>query len=164
VPSSSARLSRGSVREQLLDEQPYTPAAGEAILGEVPDRNVLGGELEPCGTDPLTGFYRDGCCRTGAEDRGSHTVCAVVTAAFLEHQRRIGNDLVTPLPLYQFPGLIPGDRWCVTAVNWLRAHEQGAAAYVVLASTHERALQFVPLTALREHAVDVPPDLGSLAD
>ena len=122
------------------------------------DRNVLGGELEPCGTDPITGFFRDGCCRTGPEDQGSHTICAVVTADFLEHQRRIGNDLTTPLPLYRFPGLRPGDRWCVTALNWLRAHEDGAAAYVVLASTHERALDVVPLAALREHAVDVPPD------
>jgi uncharacterized protein len=125
------------------------------------DRNVLGGELEPCGVDPLTGFYRDGCCRTGPEDRGSHTICAVVTAEFLEHQRRIGNDLITPMLDYGFPGLTPGDRWCVTAVNWLRAHEDGAAAYTVLASTHERALEFVPLAALQEHAVDVPTDAGA---
>jgi hypothetical protein len=129
----------------------------------VSDRNVLGGELEPCGVDPLTGFYRDGCCRSDAEDRGSHTICAVVTADFLEHQRSIGNDLSTPLPQYGFPGLTPGDRWCVTAANWLRAHEDGAAAYVVLAATHERALDIVPLTALREHAVDVPADPGALA-
>ena len=119
-------------------------------------RNVLGGELEPCSTDPLTGFYRDGCCSTGPDDRGSHTICAVVTAEFLEHQQGIGNDLATPMPEYRFPGLVPGDRWCVTAVNWLRAHREGAAAYVVLASTHERALDIVPLEALREHAVDVP--------
>ena len=117
-------------------------------------------ELQPCGTDPVTGFYRDGCCRTGAEDRGSHTICAVVTAEFLEHQRSIGNDLSTPMPQYDFPGLVPGDRWCVTAANWLRAHEDGAAAYVVLASTHERALEIVPLDALEEHAVDVPADRG----
>jgi len=94
----------------------------------VTDLNVLGGELEPRGIDPLTGFYRDGCCRTGSEDRGRHTICAVVTSAFLEHQRRIGNDLTTPTPQYNFPGLTPGDRWCVTALNWLRAHEDGAAA------------------------------------
>ncbi len=125
-------------------------------------KNVLGGELEPCGTEPLTGFYRDGCCHTGTEDRGSHTVCAVVTAQFLEHQRSIGNDLSTPLPEYGFPGLTPGDRWCVTALNWLRAYRDGAAAYVVLASTHEWALELVPLAALQEHAVDVPADLGSL--
>jgi len=128
----------------------------------VVDRNVLGGQLESCGEDPVTGFYRDGDCRTGPEDRGSHTVCAVVTAAFLEHQRGIGNDLSTPVPQYGFPGLVPGDRWCVTAANWLRAHEDDAAAYVVLASTHERALQIVPLAALRQHAVDVPADPRTL--
>ena len=120
------------------------------------DRNVLGGELEPCSLDPLTGVYRDGCCRTGPEDLGSHTICAVVTAAFLEHQSQIGNDLITPRPEYRFPGLAPGDRWCVTAGNWLRAHEDGVAAYVVLASTHERALESVSLAALRDYAVDVP--------
>ena len=136
--------------------------AGFGDTAHMPDRNVLGGPLESCGTDPLTGFYRDGCCSTGPEDLGSHTICAVVTAEFLEHQRSIGNDLSTPMPLYGFPGLVPGDRWCVTAVNWLRAHRDGAAAYVVLASTHERALDIVPLDALREHAVDVPSDLGSL--
>ena len=126
------------------------------------ERNVLGGELEPCGVDPLTGFYRDGCCRTGAEDRGSHTICAVVTADFLAHQRSIGNELSTPLPQYGFPGLVPGDRWCVTAANWLRAHEDDAASFVVLAATHERALDIVPLATLREHAVDVPGDPGAL--
>ena len=128
----------------------------------VSDRNVLGGELAPCGTDPLTGFYRDGCCHTGPTDFGSHTICAVVTAEFLEHQRSIGNDLTTARPEYRFPGLVSGDRWCVTAANWLRAHEDGAAAFVVLESTHERALDIVPLEALREHAVDVPPDAGEL--
>jgi len=126
------------------------------------ERNVLGGELEPCGMDPVTGFFRDGCCRTGPEDFGSHTICAVVTVDFLEHQRGIGNDLSTPMPHYHFPGLVPGDRWCVTAANWLRAHHDGAAAHVVLASTHERALEIVPLTALRQHAVDVPPNLSAL--
>lgn len=130
----------------------------------MPDRNVLGGELEPCGSDPVTGFFRDGCCRTGPEDRGSHTICAVVTAEFLEHQRGIGNDLSTPLPQYGFPGLAPGDRWCVTAGNWLLAHRDGAAAFVVLASTHERALDIVLLDVLREHAVDVPADPGALTD
>ena len=93
---------------------------------------------------------------------GSHTICAVVTAPFLEHQRRIGNDLITAMPQYRFPGLEAGDRWCVTAMNWLRAHADGAAAYVVLASTHER--EFVPLAALREHAVDVPSDPGPFTD
>jgi uncharacterized protein len=127
------------------------------------ERNVLGAELEPCGTDPLTGFYRDGCCTTGPEDLGSHTICAVVTAEFLEHQRRIGNDLSTSRPELRFPGLVPGDRWCVTARNWLRAHIDGVAAPVVLASTHERALDLVPLDVLREHAVDVPSDPGPIA-
>ena len=124
--------------------------------------NVLGEPLASCGTDPVTGFFRDGCCHTGPEDLGSHTICAVVTAEFLEHQRRIGNDLITPMPQYRFPGLVPGDRWCVTAANWLRAHEDGAAAFVVLASTHQRALEIVPLDALQEHAVDVPSGPGAL--
>jgi uncharacterized protein len=128
------------------------------------ERNVLGGDLEPCGTDPLTGFYRDGCCNTSDEDLGSHTVCAVVTGEFLAHQRSIGNDLTTPMPTYGFPGLVPGDRWCVTAANWLRAHVDGAAAPVVLASTHARALEIVDLDILRQHAVDVPTDPGALDD
>jgi uncharacterized protein (DUF2237 family) len=128
----------------------------------VSDRNVLGGRLEPCGVDPLTGFFRDGACRTGPDDQGSHTICAVVTEEFLAHQQSIGNDLVTPMPVYDFPGLRAGDRWCVTARNWLRAHADGAAAYVVLAATHERALEIVPLAALRELAVDVPDDAGTL--
>ena len=130
--------------------------------GAVTDRNVLGAPLEPCGVDPMTGFYRDGCCSTGPQDIGSHTVCAVVTAEFLAHQRDIGNDLSTPIPQYHFPGLVPGDRWCVTARNWLRAHYDGAAAPVVLASTHERALDIITIEILRQHAVDVPSDLRDL--
>ncbi len=126
------------------------------------ERNVLGGELDPCGTEPMTGFYRDGCCATGSEDLGSHTICAVVTAEFLAHQRSIGNDLITPMPRYDFAGLVPGDRWCVTAVNWARAHREGAAAPVVLAATNEAVLKLVPIEVLREHAVDVPPDLSGL--
>jgi uncharacterized protein len=137
------------------------PAAGDTC--EVSDeRNVLGGELEPCGTDPMTGFYRDGCCSTGPEDLGSHTICAVVTAEFLAHQRSIGNDLSTPMPQYRFPGLTPGDRWCVTARNWAKAHLDGAAAPVVLASTHERVLDIVPLNVLEMYAVDVPEDPRAL--
>jgi uncharacterized protein len=126
------------------------------------ERNVLGGELETCSLDPLTGFYRDGCCHTGPEDLGSHTICAVVSAEFLDYQQEIGNDLSSPVPEFGFPGLAPGDRWCVTARNWLRAHEAGVAAYVVLAATHERALEIVPLDVLREYAVDVPGDPGAL--
>lgn len=124
--------------------------------------NVLGQELEPCGTEPMTGFYRDGCCNTGPEDVGSHTVCAVVTREFLEHQKSVGNDLSTPRPEWQFPGLQPGDRWCVVAVRWLQAYQEGVAAPVVLASTHERAIDVIPLQLLREHAVDVPTDPSSL--
>jgi uncharacterized protein (DUF2237 family) len=126
------------------------------------ERNVLGGPLASCSGDPLTGFYRDGCCRTGPGDLGSHTICAVVSAEFLEYQQSIGNDLSTPMPEYDFPGLEPGDRWCVTARNWLRSHDDGVAAYVVLAATHERALEIVPLDVLREYAVDVPADAGSI--
>lgn len=126
------------------------------------ERNVLGGPLEPCGSDPITGFYRDGCCSSGPEDIGLHTICAVVTGEFLEHQRSIGNDLSTPMPAYRFPGLTPGDRWCVTAPNWLRAHRDGCAAPVVLAATHERTLQVVSLEVLADYAVDVPDDPGDL--
>jgi len=126
------------------------------------ERNVLGGELQECGADPLTGFYRDGCCTSGADDLGSHTVCAVVTREFLAHQARVGNDLVTPRPEHGFAGLRPGDRWCVVAARWLQAYGQGAACPVVLASTNERALEIVPLAALRENAVDVPVDPGSI--
>ena len=129
----------------------------------MPELNVLGEPLQECGTEPMTGFYRDGCCNTGPQDIGSHTICAVVTAEFLEHQRSIGNDLLTPMPMFDFPGLVPGDRWCVTAANWLRAHHEGAAAFVVLASTHERALEVVPFETLSEHAVDVPADPGQLS-
>ncbi len=128
------------------------------------ERNVLGGPLETCGTDPVTGFFRDGCCRPDPAGQSTHLICAVVTAEFLEHQQGIGNDLSTPRPQFGFPGLSPGDRWCVTAPNWLRAHEDGAAAFVVLAATSERALDVVPQPALREHAVDVPADLGGLAE
>ena len=127
-----------------------------------PELNVLGAELQQCGTDPLTGFYRDGCCSSGPEDVGSHTVCAVVTREFLEHQSSVGNDLTTPRPEWRFPGLQPGDRWCVVAVRWLQAYQDGVAAPVVLAATHERALDVIPLRLLQEHGVDVPEDPGAL--
>jgi len=127
-------------------------------------RNVLGTPLESCGTDPLTGFYRDGSCNTGPDDLGSHTICAVVTVEFLDHQRSIGNDLITPMPRFLFPGLRPGDRWCVTAMNWLRAHHDGVAAPVVLAATHESVLELIPLEVLGQYAVDVPEDLSDLEE
>lgn len=128
------------------------------------ERNVLGGPLEGCSVDPTTGWFRDGSCRTAPGDVGSHTICAVMTAEFLAHQAEIGNDLSRPMPAYQFPGLTPGDRWCVTAPNWLRAHHDGAAAPVVLAATAQAALEVVPMDILREHAVDVPDDLAALDD
>ena len=125
--------------------------------------NVLGLELEPCGVDPVTGFFRDGSCNTDERDRGSHTICAVMTREFLDHQSGIGNDLTTAMPQYHFPGLVPGDRWCVTARNWLQAHQDGVAAPVVLAATHESVLTTISIDVLEMHAVDVPPDLGDLS-
>ena len=128
----------------------------------MPELNVLGLPLETCGTDPVTGFYRDGSCTCGSEDVGLHAVCAVMTAEFLEHQRSVGNDLITPRPEWGFPGLQPGDRWCVVAARWAQAYDARVAAPVVLASTSEKALEVVPLAWLREHAVDVPADPGAL--
>ena len=126
------------------------------------DINVVGGALEECSVDPLTGWFRDGSCRTNEADGGSHTICAVMTAEFLDHQRSIGNDLSTPMPQYRFPGLVPGDLWCVTAPNWLRAHADGVAAPVVLAATNASVLDLVALEVLVLYAVDVPDDLGPL--
>ena len=126
------------------------------------ERNVLGGELDPCGTDPLTGFHRDGTCTVGPQDVGLHAICAVMTEEFLAHQASVGNDLSTPRPEWHFPGLVPGDRWCVVAVRWLQAYQAGAAAGVVLAATHARALEIVPIEALRQYAVDVPDDISGL--
>jgi uncharacterized protein (DUF2237 family) len=126
------------------------------------ERNVLGGPLQPCGEDPVTGFYRDGSCRCGLEDVGLHAVCAVMTEEFLAQQKTVGNDLTTPLPEWQFPGLRPGDRWCVVAARWMQAYEDGVAAPVVLASTNERALEVIPIDILQEHSVDVPDDLAGI--
>ena len=117
------------------------------------DRNVLGSELEPCGSEPLTGFYRDGCCNTGREDVGLHTVCCVVTAAFLAFSKARGNDLSTPLPQYGFHGLKPGDRWCLCAERWKEALDAGNAPQVVLEATHAVTLQIVPLEELKKYAV-----------
>lgn len=120
-----------------------------------PDENVVGGALLPCSNDPVTGFYRDGCCATGPEDVGSHTVCSVLTADFLEFSRRAGNDLSTPRPEWGFPGLEPGDRWCVCAERWLEAYDAGHAPPVVLGATHRRALDVVPIELLTRHAATV---------
>jgi hypothetical protein len=115
--------------------------------------NVLGEPLEACSTAPLTGFFRDGACNTCAEDTGSHTVCAVMTAEFLAFSKYVGNDLSTPRPEYAFPGLKPGDRWCLCAGRFLQAADEGVAPKVNLAATHRRALEIVPLDLLVEHAV-----------
>ncbi|MEM8739542.1 MAG: DUF2237 domain-containing protein [Planctomycetota bacterium] len=114
--------------------------------------NVLGTELTACSTEPLTGFFRDGCCRTGPGDVGSHTVCAVMTEAFLEFTKARGNDLSTPRPEYRFPGLKPGDRWCLCVSRWREAYEAGCAPGVVLGATHAKALEVVTLEALEAHA------------
>ena len=121
-------------------------------MSRAPDTNVVGGTLLPCSRDPLTGFYRDGCCATGPEDAGSHTVCAIVSAAFLEFSAAAGNDLSTPRPEWGFPGLSPGDRWCVCAARWLEAYDAGCAPRVVLAATHASALDVVPIDSLLAHA------------
>ena len=117
--------------------------------------NVFGETLQACSDRPLTGFFRDGCCNTSEADAGSHTVCVQVTREFLEFSRFRGNDLSTPHPQFQFPGLQPGDRWCLCAARWLEAHEQGMAPRVFLKGTHERALEIVPLELLKPFAVDL---------
>lgn len=119
------------------------------------DFNVFGEPLVPCGLDPVTGFYRDGCCSTGPQDLGSHTVCAEVTQEFLDFSKSRGNDLITPMPRYQFPGLKPGDRWCLCADRWLEAFVAGAAPNVVLTSTHQGALRSVDLSDLKSKALDL---------
>jgi uncharacterized protein (DUF2237 family) len=134
------------------EETPMTtqdPTAREA------SRNVLGTRLEPCSLDPLTGFYRDGCCETGPQDTGRHVVCAQVTEAFLNFSRSRGNDLITPRPDYRFPGLKPGDRWCLCASRWREALDAGLAPPIYLKSTHEAALRYVTLEQLHAHALDL---------
>lgn len=117
--------------------------------------NVLGEALKPCSTNPLTGFFRNGCCDTGPEDAGSHTVCVVMTAEFLDFSRRVGNDLSTPRPEFGFAGLRPGDQWCLCAARWSQALEAGRAPKVRLSSTHARALEVVRLEDLRAHSADL---------
>ncbi len=117
--------------------------------------NVFGETLEPCSEDPMTGFFRDGCCNTSEQDPGSHTVCIEASEAFLEYSRGCGNDLTTPMPGYGFPGLNPGDRWCLCAARWLEAREQDMAPRVYLRRTHQKALDIVPLELLRQFAADL---------
>lgn len=116
-------------------------------------RNVLGEPLKSCCFDPITGFYRNGFCHTGPQDVGQHTVCVQVTAEFLNLQQRLGNDLITPMPQFHFPGLKPGDFWCVCVTRWKQALDLGVAAPLKLEACHERALRYVPLEQLREHAI-----------
>jgi uncharacterized protein (DUF2237 family) len=126
-------------------------------MSRVPDQNVVGGELLACSTAPMTGYYRDGCCGTEPDDLGSHTVCSIMTAEFLEFSLLAGNDLTTPRPEWAFPGLVPGDRWCLGAHRWLEAYRAGCAPSVVLGATHEAALEIVPIEALTAHAAE--PDV-----
>ena len=118
-------------------------------------RNIFGDEITLCSAKPLAGFTRSGCCETGAEDVGSHTVCAEVTEEFLEFSRRAGNDLSTPVPAFDFPGLVPGDRWCLCAARWQEAFEAGCAPRVVLAATHERCMEVIDIEDLKAHALDL---------
>ena len=129
-----------------------TPEEGRP--GRVPSINVLGGPLQPCSLAPLTGFYRDGCCNTGREDMGLHTVCVVMTAEFLAFSKARGNDLSTPMPEYGFAGLKPGDRWCLCAPRWKEALDAGVAPQLVLDATHEETLAIVPLGVLKDYAVE----------
>jgi uncharacterized protein (DUF2237 family) len=124
-------------------------------MTETKQKNVLGEPLETCSTAPLTGFTRSGCCETGEEDIGSHTICAQVTREFLEFSVSSGNDLVTPVPAFGFPGLTPGDRWCLCASRWQQAFEAGYAPRVYLRATHERALEVVSIEDLKAHAIDL---------
>ncbi|MEO1251465.1 MAG: DUF2237 domain-containing protein [Pseudomonadota bacterium] len=124
--------------------------------------NVLGGPLEPCSMDPLTGFFRDGCCNTDGRDTGLHIVCAQMTAEFLSHQKNAGNDLSTPRPEFGFAGLKPGDRWCVCLSRWKQALDAGAAAPIILAATHEEALAAIPIDVLRANAIDA--EAGDASD
>ena len=154
----------GSTRLALGGFRPYAGDVEQNADRNTSQSNVFGEPLEMCSLEPLTGFYRDGFTNTGPDDIGSHTVCAVVTAEFLEHQKSIGNDLSTPHPQFGFPGLKPGDRWGVCAGRWLQAYRDGVAAPVVLKATNEEALSTVPMEALTEHAADVPDDPSAFAD
>ena len=135
----------------MVDDQDLEPDADAEAAG---DLNVLGSALQVCGTDPMTGFFRDGRCGTGPDDIGSHTVCAAVTASFLRYTAALGNDLSTPRPDLSFPGLQPGDRWCLCVGRWAEALRAGVAPPVVLEATHEAALKHVSLADLRTHAAE----------
>ena len=130
----------------MFDQTPEQSRPGRA-----PSINVLGGALQPCSLDPVTGFYRDGCCNTGREDLGLHTVCVVLTAEFLAFSKAQGNDLSTPMPQYAFPGLVEGDKWCLVAMRWKQALDAGMAPQVVLEACHESVLEMIDLEDLKDH-------------
>src|SRR3954466_7087036 len=130
-------------------------ATTNGVVKQPKAKNVLGGKLATCSTTPMTGFYRDGCCNTGPEDVGSHTVCVIATAEFLEFSKSRGNDLSTPVPDFGFPGLKPGDRWCLCAPRWQEAFEAGRAPRVVLRATHRQALDYCSLSDLKRFAADL---------
>ena len=144
--------SGSSVQAFVTAAQEWVITGRMTIRYDKDARNVLGGELVPCSLEPLTGFYRNGCCETGPEDVGQHTVCAVMTDAFLKFSMSVGNDLSTPRPEYGFPGLRAGDRWCLCAPRWKEAHDAGAAPLIVLEATHEEVLAIAPLGVLKDHA------------
>lgn len=157
-PRASAARDRGGRRGRLAHAGARSRGSGQNLgVERDPDVNLVGGTLQPCSGEPLTGFYRDGCCATGPEDVGRHTVCAIMTAEFLELSAAAGNDLVTPRPEWGFPGLRPGDRWCVCASRWREAHRAGHAPAVVLGATHARTVEVVPIDALIAHAAPADP-------
>jgi uncharacterized protein len=127
------------------------------VFMSVKGKNVLGAELQDCSRDPMTGFFRDGCCRTREDDTGRHVVCVRVTAEFLEFSRRVGNDLSTPMPEYNFPGLNPGDQWCLCALRWQEALESGAAPLIDLHATHEAALNYIDLEDMKLNSISFNP-------
>ena len=152
--SRSTRTIRATLG--VLCYQPH--AFGDTVVAEIQideSLNVFGEPLLPCSEDPVTGFFRDGCCNTGDQDVGSHTVCIQVTEKFLQFSRFVGNDLSTPVPEFEFPGLKSGDRWCLCAPRWLEAYEREMAPRVFLTRTHRRALEVIPLEVLRQYAVDL---------
>ena len=130
-------------------------------MQDTPSQNVLGGDLQHCSDNPTTGFYRDGCCHTGPRDLGNHVVCAEMTEGFLQFTAEQGNDLMTPRPEMSFPGLEPGDRWCLCAGRWKEAVQAGVAPPVILEATHEAALEVLSLDVLKAHAIDTSPSSGN---
>jgi uncharacterized protein len=149
-----AALLFGSLLMLAMGFGPKAGVSPSAVADDRAERNVLDQPIQPCSTSPMTGFYRDGCCSGGPQDRGSHTVCARMTAEFLRFSRRRGNDLSTPRPAYNFPGLQPGDSWCLCVLRWKEAYDAGVAPPLRLAATHKAALRVVSLKQLREHALD----------